>query len=196
MSSSRPVPRTASSHPPADPSSVAIIDELVEGAARALFGSLGLRLGALRQNFDVTPEDHDVASSVGFIGDVVRGAVLMTTRKDIVALAWPPELRDKEPSEGEVFDWTGELVNQLLGRVKNGLVPFGLSLEQSTPTVLTGWHIHRTPAATSIARRYLFDADRGAVAIYFDAAVPRGFVLKRSSDANLLSAAEGEVQLF
>jgi chemotaxis protein CheX len=172
------------------------IDALVESAARALFAAHGLPLGALRTDFGITPEDHDLASSVGFIGNEIRGALLMTTRKDLVELAWPSELRHQSPSERDICDWAGELVNQLVGRVKNGLVPFGLMLEQSTPTVVTGWHIHRTPAMTAIARRYLFDAGRGAVVLYFDAAVPDDFALVRSPDESLLSAVEGDLQLF
>ncbi len=172
------------------------IDTLVEAAARALFATHGLRLGAMRASFGLTPEDHDVASSVGFTGPAIRGALLMTTRKDVVELAWPSELRHQTPSERDVCDWAGELVNQLVGRVKNGLVPFGLALEQSTPTVVTGWHIHRTPAMTAIARRYLFDAGRGSIVLYFDAAVPEDFALVQSADESLLSAVEGDVQLF
>jgi CheY-specific phosphatase CheX len=171
-------------------------DAMVESAARALFETHGLTLGALRADFGVTPEDHDVASSVGFTGPEIRGAILMTTRQDLVELAWPEELRHQAPSERDVCDWAGELVNQLVGRVKNALVPFGLALEQSTPTVVTGWHIHRTPAMTAIARRYLFDAGRGTVVFYFDAAVADDFVLARSSDENLQSAVEGDVRLF
>jgi hypothetical protein len=47
---------------------------------------------------------------------------------------------------------------------------------------------------TAIARRYLFDAGRGSVVIYFDAAVPRDFALVQSPD--VVSAAEGDIQLF
>ena len=113
------------------------IDALVEAAARALFATHGLPLGERRVDFGDTPEDHDLASSVGFTGPEIRGALLMTTRQDLVELAWPFELRHQPPSERDVCDWAGELVNQLVGRVKNALVPFGLALEQSTPTVVT-----------------------------------------------------------
>ena len=182
-------------HPPLS-QTVAQIDAMVESAARALFESHGLLLGERRADFGVTPEDHDVAGAVGFTGPEIRGAFLMTTRQDLVELAWPSELRHQPASERDVCDWAGELVNQLVGRVKNALVPFGLALEQSTPTVVTGWHIHRAPAMTSIARRFLFDAGRGSIVLYFDAAVSEDFVLARSSDESLLSAAEGDVRLF
>ena len=34
-----------------------------------------------------------MASSVGFTGPEIRGAILMTTRQDLVELAWPARAR-------------------------------------------------------------------------------------------------------
>ncbi len=178
------------------PENLTRIDVLVESAARGLFDTHGLRLGDLRDAFDEAPKDHDVACSIGFTSHELHGAVLMTARKDVVARAWPEELRERAPSEREVCDWAGELVNQLLGRVKNALVPFGLVLEQSTPTVVTGLHVHRAPASTAVARRYVFGLTSGSVAIYLDAVVADGFELPESRDEGLLSAVEGDIQLF
>lgn len=172
---------------------VARLDALVESAARALFESHGLTLGAPQDETARLPDDHDIAASIGFTAPQVQGAILMTTRKDLVARAWPRELRYREPSEREVCDWAGELVNQLLGRVKNALLPFGLTLEQSTPTVVTGKHVHRAPPSTNVARRYFFETSVGSLLIYFDAAMARGLAF---SDASVRPAPEGDVHLF
>jgi hypothetical protein len=178
------------------PEYIARIDEVVQSATRALFETHGVTLSERASVFAGTPRDHDVAASIGFTAAHIRGAMLMTSRKEIVAHAWPAELRHKVPEDRDVYDWAGELVNQLLGRVKNALGPFGLALEQGTPTVITGWHLHRAPASTSVARRYLFEASGGSIAIYFDAAVGQGFVLSESRDENMQPVAEGGVELF
>jgi CheY-specific phosphatase CheX len=172
------------------------IDAVVETAARSLFAAQGLKLGERSGAFDATPDDHDVAGSIGFTAPEIRGAVLMTARKDVLARAWPAELRHRVPSDRDVYDWTGELVNQLLGRVKNALVPYGLALEQSTPTVVTGWHLHRAPASTNVARRYLFEAAGGSVAVYFDAVIGEAFALSGTPRESLQPVVEGDVQLF
>jgi|HubBroStandDraft_2_1064218.scaffolds.fasta_scaffold22210_2 hypothetical protein len=172
------------------------IDAIVESSARALFGSHGLKLGERSGVLRATPDDHDIAGSIGFTAPELRGAVLMTARKDVLARAWPTELRHRVPTDRDVYDWSGELVNQLLGRVKNALVPFGLSLEQSTPTVVTGWHLHRAPASTNVARRYLFETEGGSVAVYFDAVVGDGFALAETPRDSLQPVVEGDVQLF
>jgi CheY-specific phosphatase CheX len=175
-----------------------VIDGLVVASARALFGAHGLELGEPEEGELDTPRDYDVAASIGFTSPQAQGAILMTTRKDIVATAWPRELRkgDREPTEREACDWAGELVNQLLGRVKNALLPYGLTLEQSTPTVVTGRHVHRAPASTSVARRYFFVVTIGSLIIYFDAALADGLALSDSGDANNRPAPEGDVHLF
>jgi hypothetical protein len=175
---------------------LATIDALVGSAARGLFGSHGLPIEPPRAPFEETPMDHDVACSIGFTAPEMHGAVVMTGRKDILARTWPAELRDREPSEAEICDWSGELVNQLLGRVKNALVPFGIALEQSTPTVVTGWHLHRAPASTTVARRYSFEVGASSIAIYFDAIVSEDFNLAESQDERPQSAVEGDVHLF
>ncbi|MGO8992491.1 MAG: chemotaxis protein CheX [Polyangiaceae bacterium] len=173
---------------------IARIDSLVESAARALFESHGLSLGELQGEATEAPDDHDIAASIGFTSPQVQGAILMTTRKVLVARAWPRELRHREPSEREVCDWAGELVNQLLGRIKNALLPFGLVLEQSTPTVVVGKHVHRAPPSTNLARRYYFDTSVGTLLIYFDAAIAKGLSL--TGDASVRPAPEGDVHLF
>ncbi len=178
------------------PDHLARIDAIVESAARALFGAHGMPLGERSTDFGVTPGDHDVAGSIGFTSQTIRGAVLLTARRDVLAHAWPVELRDRVPSDRDVCDWTGELVNQLLGRVKNALVPFGLTIEQSTPTVVTGWRLHRAPASTNVARRYLFEAGGGSIAIYFDAALAPTFALVEPSGDAARAVVEGDVHLF
>lgn len=174
--------------------SLSRLDALIESAARALFESHGLTLGETMSEATPEPGDHDVAASIGFTSPQVQGAVLMTTRKSLVARAWPRELRHREPSEREVCDWAGELVNQLLGRVKNALLPFGLRLEQSTPTVVTGKHVHRAPPSTNLARHHHFDTSVGSLLVYFDAAMARDFAL--TGDPSERPAPEGDVHLF
>ena len=115
------------------------LDALAKASVSSLFEWMGLTLQDWSGPADGTPEDHDLACSLGFIAPKMHGAVLMTTRRQLVASAWPKDLRDRTPSESDVCDWAGELVNQLLGRVKNGLVPYGVVIEQGTPTVVLGW---------------------------------------------------------
>jgi hypothetical protein len=175
---------------------LATIDALVERSARALFDAHGLSLGRLHPSIDEALADHDVACSIGFSSPQIHGALLMTTRKSVVARAWPPELRHRTPTEREVCDLAGELLNQLLGRVKNGLSPFGLALDQGTPTIVVGVVVRRAPASTAVARRYVFDLAGASLAIHLDAVVVEGFALSEVDDEGPRGALEGDLRLF
>jgi len=168
------------------------LDDLIEKAVRALFESPDISVRRLEPE-DGAAEDHDIAASIGFMGKDIQGTILITTSMTVVARAWPRELRTRKPSQAETCDWAGELVNQLLGRVKNALVRFGVALEQGTPKVETGEPIHRALPSTNLARRYVFSVADEALLVYFDAVVLEGFAL---SDSEKPGTVEGDVFLF
>lgn len=171
-----------------------LLDEIVDAAAHGLFETVGLPLGQVREASGRTLQDDDVASSIGFTAPTLHGAATLVTRRDIVARSWPAELG--QPSDRDVCDWAGELVNQLLGRVKNALVTRGVVLDQSTPTVVVGRQVHRSPASTTVARTFLYDVSGGGtIQLYFDAVVAEGFSLSPSAEGDP-PAAEGALRLF
>jgi hypothetical protein len=174
---------------------LARIDAIVASAARGLFASHGLPLGDAADGVADPPRDHDVAAAIGFTAPKVHGAVVVTTRKSVVARTYPEGVRDRAPTEPQICDWAGELVNQLLGRVKNALVAFGHAVDQGTPTVVTGHHLHRAPAATTVARRYSFAVEGGSVLVYLDAALADDFALSDAGN-HPRPAAEGDLHLF
>lgn len=118
--------------------------------------------------------------------------MLLTAQKALVARAWPGDLRHREPSDRDVCDWAGELVNQLLGLVKLALLGRRVGLDQGTPVVVEGWHLHRVRATTALARRYLFRTDGASLLVYVDADAADGFALAEPK----VSAGEGEDLFF
>ena len=172
------------------------LDTLVKTAVSSLFAQYGVTLHVWSDGSDQTPNDHDLACSIGFNAPKMQGAVLLTTRREVIESAWPQDLRHHEPTDDDVYDWAGELVNQLLGRVKSGLVPHGVVLDHGTPTVVLGWRIHRAPASTNVARRYSFRADAGSLVLYFDAVLEDGFVLSDPGADHVPPSEVGAVHLF
>ena len=171
-------------------------EDIVVAAALELFQSYGLSLVEREYAPTDVPKDHDIAATIGFTSPQMQGAMLLTSEKAILARTRPRELGDREPTEREVCDWAGELVNQLLGRVKNRLATYGLRLEQSTPTVIVGSHVHRAPPSTNVARRYFFVDSGGAILLYFDASVAGSLTLLDAASPLHPPAAEGELYLF
>jgi hypothetical protein len=169
-------------------------DELVVLATITLFAESGVSLVRVEAAPAETPPDHDIAASIGFASAEVRGALAFTTRRSLVAASWPEELRARSPSDAEVADWCGELSNQLLGRLKNRLLDYDLALEQGTPSVVSGWHLHRSPARTNLARSYAFRFGEALLLVYLDMEIPIGFTMV--GDPHARPASEGRVMIF
>lgn len=164
-----------------------IIDSVVSESCISLFQDYSLLL-------QQTPElPHDDSAKLlycgvlGFSGDQMRGTLLLATSRE-------PLGRTSPTSDSSFREWIAELANQLLGRIKNKLIPRGVTLHMSTPIVLRGEHLAPIPRDASI-RPYTFSCDGGYVCVWFDAELTSGLDLS-AVDANAEFISEGESMLF
>jgi hypothetical protein len=121
---------------------------------------------------------------IGFVGSRVRGSCLLASTEAPIAASCPPG--------GRLRDWVGELTNQLMGRLKSKLVARDLSVELSTPIVLSGVRIQPLPKAT--LEPTVLAAPHGAVLVWLEIEAAPGFVLSDERDG--LSGSEGDVLIF
>jgi chemotaxis protein CheX len=116
-----------------------------------------------------------VAGFIGFSAPAVRGAVLLASTFNVIARARPPEARKRvlSPSSSSdwilVRDWAGELVNQVLGRVKNRMRAVGLTFDVSAPAALSGQALSFAKPKSEHTRPMLFDAHPDRVWFWLDA---------------------------
>ena len=66
-------------------------------------------------------------------------------------------------------DWAGELVNQVLGRVKNRMRAVGLTFDVSAPAALSGQALSFAKPKSEQTRPMLFDAHPDRVWFWLDA---------------------------
>jgi hypothetical protein len=123
---------------------------------------------------------------VGFTGDQMRGTLLLATSSE-------PLGRTSPTSDASLREWIAELSNQLLGRVKNRLIPRGVELHLSTPVVLRGQHI--APVSRAELIPFAFSCDGGYVCVWFDAELSAGVDLTQVSETEGL-VVEGSTTLF
>jgi chemotaxis protein CheX len=91
-------------------------------ACDGLFASLRLNvLAALGRAPGSELEGTQLAAVIGFLGTQVKGSLTV-----------------RAPTLHEVSDWAGEIANQLLGRLKNKLLPHGVSFAMTTPAMIYG----------------------------------------------------------
>ena len=173
-------------------SSVNLLDAVIGDACRALFEAVGARLEPSDAH---TGTADDVGASIGFTGPALRGALVMISTHRFVQRVLPAEIEAGDSAE-QVADWTGELANQLLGRIKNKLLTYGVTLEMSTPTVIFGLELIRKSSRSSICRQFSFRQGEDALSIYFDAVAAPGFELTPPTEPPEPGIAEGELALF
>ena len=163
----------------------------LEVALAALFDHLGVSV-----TFEPPPERAkcDLACSIGFASPNLRGSLTMTADRAFVIQSRPAELRDSKPSEIEVSDWMGELGNQLLGRLKNRLIAYGVVIDLGTPAVLYGVEIQRHMGRRPVACQRFVLSDGGKLVVHLDADVSEDFQIIEDTGAEAMP--EGEVALF
>lgn len=175
-----------------DEQSLTVLDEIIVGACRAVFDGVGSSL-------DVAPPEpgraDDIGASIGFTGTSLRGALVLMSSKRFIESVLPAEVGKGEGAD-QIADWMGELSNQTLGRIKNQLLAYGVTLEMSTPTVLFGVSLSRRDTRSSVRRQFSFRHGDETLALSFDAVASPDFELTEKSGDVGPRIAEGEIALF
>jgi len=168
------------------------IDGFLTTSAIDLFASYGVsvepgpeRIGGI---------DNPFAATIGFTSTDLHGVLVMTIAREIAARCLPPNLRVEAPKDEIVADWTGELSNQMLGRLKNRFHAVGVDISLSTPCVFIGKEMrhysHESPIQRSL---YL---DEGRVLIEFHADYEKDFEIKGEAEGAGSGPPEGEAIFF
>ncbi|HET9934421.1 MAG TPA: chemotaxis protein CheX [Polyangiaceae bacterium] len=130
-----------------------------------------------------------LVAGVDFKGRELRGTVALWAAQSVLR-----ETTRKAPGLGEnapLQDWTCELTNQLAGRMKNKLRPYGVSLHVNVPRLLHGSDV--TELETGLQHR--FSCDFGSLSAYLDVLIAPGFVLTEGEPTEPLKQ-EGDFTVF
>jgi CheY-specific phosphatase CheX len=175
-----------------DPRSIALLDSVIEEAVVALFVSVGL---SLSRDVASAKSPDDMGASIGFAGPELRGALVLISTRKLVRFALPPEVQDRTSDE-QLADWMGELSNQLLGRIKNKLIAFGVTLSMGTPAVMLGLDLARKDRHRGVRRHFAFRHGEESLSVYFDAIASAEVMLKVPSVPPDAGIVEGDVAFF
>ncbi|CAN5896723.1 hypothetical protein BH11MYX4_BH11MYX4_50180 [soil metagenome] len=167
-----------------------IIDAIVTSCTRELFS---LHDTELKRSADAH-EPHDYVTVIGFYGDGMRGALGLGIDRRLIVRMLEQYADSVSPPVG-AEDFVGETANQLLGRVKNQLLAYGVDFGIALPMVLRGIEVHLAKSATEVWP-YHFAAPDGSVTVWFDARIEPGLVLERVATPDDVVAREGELTMF
>jgi hypothetical protein len=171
--------------------------EIVIGACRHVLPQCGLPIVSEPTHLEVAVDPAEqLAAFIGFSAGTLRGAITVLIPVGLVRRSYPLALKNGIEADLELFDWSGEIVNRLLGRVKSGLAARGVDVEPSTPKTMLGEQIQFVVSEQSNVCALSFDCGGGAVAVLVDAISAEDQVLFRQSQGAAASQPEGELLLF
>lgn len=135
-----------------------------------------------------------VASVLGFSGEQVKGSLVVSCERDLLASSHPNLAMGMPVDESSIHDWSGEIANQMLGRVKNKLSTIGIKMSMSTPTTVTGKAMQIRAAKGGHAGEFVFATSKGALSVHFLVIISEGVCFDAETTAT--AACEGDSLLF
>lgn len=164
----------------------AIVREQLSDSCIRLFEAYGVTLVADPPGGAAELDDLSMVGVIGFTSNQMRGTmVLAATDAPLTA-----SNRVMAPAR----DWIAELSNQLLGRFKNRLIPFGVELQMSTPLSLRGSQLRLVTTERALEPD-IFMSPNGKVAVWLDVEASPDLVLAAPVGVSDV-ASEGDTLLF
>ncbi len=170
------------------------VERMLSRAAIDLFEAHG---AATSKTPSVEPphqETECIVATIGFaVADGSRGALVMVASPAAIAALQPPD--GDEHSEMILCDILGEFSNMLLGRVKNILLPRGVTLLLGTPTTAYALKL-RLSSPFSPCRWLAFVVNDHAIRVRLEVALANDFPLADDAGESPMAAREGEMIVF
>jgi hypothetical protein len=170
----------------------AILDQLLRDCCLELMADYGLP-ATLATPAPASDAATDVSiAAIDFSGRDVRGTIGLRMTNSVVLETYRAAVGAAiDAGSSDASDWTCELVNQLIGRLKNKLRSYNVSFNVNTPRLLVMFPV----AELERALRSRFVSDRGSFAGYLDVMIAPGFAFVDSApEAPLVD--EGDLVLF
>jgi hypothetical protein len=147
-----------------------IIDGLVQRCTIDLLSAYDV--SATPAPLATAPPDFAFGAVLGFTGESVRGSLVLAMTADTIRRSVP------EPTGGgPLREWIAELCNQLLGRIKNQLLAYGVEIYVTIPVVIRGRLLASESGPELLPHRFV--ADDNDVFVWFDYETVAGLQLER-----------------
>jgi hypothetical protein len=165
------------------------LGEALRACCVELMAGYGVQATWMQGPMSPPPQLSAFIAVAEFAGQDVHGSVGLRATRGVLAQT----ARDVIDSESHrlLADWTCELVNQLLGRLKSKLHEFEIVLDARHPRLIGAERLEQLERAT----RYGFSCEFGDFSGYLDLVLAPGFALKRRESTEPLPG-EGDILLF
>ncbi len=154
--------------------------------------SIGLVFHA--ENKQLLPEDiQDPLSIMGFVGEELSGFFGLSCDKNFLQKSAPVPLDSPE----EESDWKKELLNQLLGAIKNTLLKYGIEFHASSPKIVSRQSFFLLEKTTNRVLEFYFVSDaQECLTVLVSAVFAHCFSLEKADSTNQALANPGTGSFF
>jgi CheY-specific phosphatase CheX len=170
--------------------------ELLSGACLELFSSYEAYLMDHTESVELDENSVNFIALIGVSDSAFRATLTMCVTPALLKASFPAS--EEEISDSDLKDWLGELANQLAGRFKNKVVPYGRKLELGVPTVIQGVGLKVDLPKSSEITEHQFISEQGdIVELRLSTLIDEQFILntpEETEEAEVL--AEGEMLFF
>lgn len=174
----------------------ATLVELLSESCLELFSSYESYLMNNPELSKLDETDSRFIALIGVSDPFFRGTLTMYVDSALLKTSFP--VSEGEVSASDLSDWLGELANQLAGRLKNKVVPYGRKFELGVPTVIQGVGLKVDLPKSSEITEHQFVSEQGElIELRLSTIINDQFILstpEESDEAEVL--AEGEMLFF
>jgi len=172
-----------------------ILRTVVTEACVDMFTSYGFATRILDLSEPVEKAQQNLVGFIGF-GGAVRGSLMVSAPAGLFRITHPELGSAMNLSKADLFDWTGEMTNQLLGRVKRRFCALGRDFHVSTPTAIEGREvIRRFPVRAGVLDLALLVGGH-VIAVCFEVTPPADGLVFPDPAQPMEVSSEGDLVLF
>jgi CheY-specific phosphatase CheX len=131
---------------------------------------------------------HEIVAVIGYAADEVRGGIAVGISEGLARRTMPT-------GNVPIYDWVGELANQILGRARNQLIAYRVNIQIATPVVLHGLGVRVAPPGDGSARVNSYSFQGEIVQVLAEARFEQGFEFPEPETA-VDVVDEGEMLFF
>ncbi len=166
------------------------LHNIVVQSVQAVLSDVGIHV---RNKGMVTPSEAQWAetiSIIGFGGPSLQGSISLSIPHAVLRRFHPTGAEDSSL----LVDWQAELANLVVGRLKGGLLVFGVETEVSTPLAILGNELrYRRFSGLPIVQHFEFE--NSALHVMFEGLSDTKVALSEDEDASA-KIPNGDVVLF
>ena len=141
------------------------------------------------------PPQYQWSGVVGLTGPLITGSLVIACQEGILNATHPNHSMGMPVTPDDLVDWLGEIANQILGRIKNLALEYGVGFSLASPSVVKGEALAVAKHGKTSLSAFNFDTGDHRFTIFFAAQLDPKFNFD-TAVKTVKTVTEGDAMLF